>query len=363
MSETLVRQTAYRTVHLPQGQDYGMARINGHEVPVTEEYLNSKETRSYLELNRKRFHKSTLNFLESVDNLDRIEESKVYLCITDDKGEPLYRTWESFLKAETSLDRSTVCKIRAARNGYRWLKKTHEGKKDRMLALLPRNMNFYYQLEQIPENQRESALQTVLEHQDGNAVTAKALEQWRKSSKAIPAHMGAEGDVRAESPVVLPETVQDDEESPSADMPANVECSEVDSLPETVQPPDICILSDEQKDTTIKTAITSDTCVEEKASELQRWETGKEINTFEGYSGLLIEILQNVEYQKLVAEDAIKHSDSGDLKHGESTVRERIDNAIADFKRGVNAAQLKIREQMFHDGHGTMISASGEAVS
>ena len=143
MSETLVRQTAYRTVHLPQGQDYGFAKIGGLKVPVTEEYLNSKETRSYLELNRKRFHKSTLNFLESVDNLDRIEESKVYLCITDDKGEPLYRTWESFLKAVTSLERSMVCKMRAARDGYRWLKKTHEGKEDGMLALLPCNMNFY----------------------------------------------------------------------------------------------------------------------------------------------------------------------------------------------------------------------------
>ena len=42
MSETLVRQTAYRTVHLPQGQDYGVARINGFKVPVTEKYLNLK---------------------------------------------------------------------------------------------------------------------------------------------------------------------------------------------------------------------------------------------------------------------------------------------------------------------------------
>ncbi len=119
MMETSLRKKIDHLVHLPAGQDYGMARINGREVPVTDEYLNSEEARSYLEQYRNCVRMSTLGFLESVDNLDSIEESKVYLCITDDKSQPLYRTWESFLKAETSLDRSMVCRIRAARDGYR----------------------------------------------------------------------------------------------------------------------------------------------------------------------------------------------------------------------------------------------------
>ncbi len=212
---------------------------------------------------------------------------------------------------------------------------------DGLLARLPCNMNFYYQLEQIPEDQRDSALQTVLEHRNGRAVTAKVLEQWRKNSKAVPAHAASLDEMKVQTSEDMATMLE--YEPPVAEMSEKVEGLEMETQSEPVQVPSVTVHSDEKQDTTVDTVPSDDALFAEKISDtFIRWEAGKEIDTFEDYIAILIGILKDVEFQRLVGDDAIRHSKNRDLKPGESTVREHIDEAIDDFKKGVNEAQVPL---------------------
>ena len=351
MNETSAIQvrTDYSPVRLPKELDFGIAIINGREVPVTEEYLNSAEARSFLEQQRIQIHKGTLAFLDIVDYLDRIAESKVYLCLADANGEPLYSTWESFLKGETSLDRHSLSKMRSARDGYRWLEQAYGSENGSFLTQLPSNMNFYYQLEQIPEEQRETALNAVWDGRNGNTPTAQALEQWRKDAKALSAHKKTEI-VKKEQPAEQEKALADDTSAPQVDAPAQPACETLS--PETSVPPSKVYVRDATlEDLTDGDATSGNSSIIEQVELMPPYtRNNEETVPFEDSAKWLVSLLENREFQKWVGEEAIGHSDRGDLKPGETTVRSRIDDAISTFKKGVNGAQLDYRRHAGHSG-------------
>ena len=121
MQESIAVPYNYHPVHLPQGQDFGTAFINGRKVKVDDDYLNSQEARNLLEQLQQEVHRRYMTFLEIADHLDAIEESRVYLCIADESGAPIFHKWDDFLRSFVGLGRSMVSKMRSARNGYRWI--------------------------------------------------------------------------------------------------------------------------------------------------------------------------------------------------------------------------------------------------
>ena len=167
-------------------------------------------------------------FLQIADNLDVIEESKVYLCIADESGLPFYRTWDGFLQSFLGLGRSEVSKMRSARNGYRWIENKYGESADTLLDRLPTNMNFFYILDQIPEQQRKAAIEAMLKT---GMPTAKALDQWRKNGKAIAAPKKSITSEEPEQPVHEDETSDDVDDVPSA-------CDSLASDPKPVSIPE-----------------------------------------------------------------------------------------------------------------------------
>lgn len=344
MHKTIAIPHNYHPVHLPEGQDFGIAHINGRKVKVDDDYLNSQEARSLLEKLQQKVHRRYLAFLEIADHLDVIEKSKVYLCIADEDGVPIFNTWDDFLQSFVGLGRSAVSKMRSARNGYRWIENIYGESADTLLGQLPTNMNFFYILEQIPEQQREAAIEAVLK---AGVPTAKALDQWRKNGNGIaepkpsialvepeqPVHEdGEQNDDDApftpESPASNPKPVSSPEPSSCMTLPARE--SELVHDVQTVAIPTDDALSSQPDD------------VEKAVDVLKRMRETYDEYTFEDFTLVVCGILQSVEYQKLVAEEAVGHSDRGDLKPGQKTVRNRINDAISAFSQGVNKAQLEI---------------------
>ena len=349
MKESIAVLHKYHPVHLTEGQDFGTALINGREVKVDDDYLNSQEARSLLEQMQQEVHRRYMTFLEIADHLDAIEESKVYLCIADENGAPIFHTWDDFLQSFVRLGRSAVSKMRSARNGYRWIENTYGKSADALLGRLPTNMNFFYILDQIPEQQREAAIEAVLK---AGVPTAKALGQWRKNGKATAAPKASIALEEPEQPAHEDKASDDDDDDAQSapdlpDLPASnpkpVSCPEPSSC---MTPPtrESELVHDVQA-VAIPTddALSSQSDDVEKAVDvLKRMRETYDEYTFEDFTLVVCGILQSVEYQKLVAEEAVGHSDRGDLKTDQKTVRNRINDAISAFKQGVNNAQLEI---------------------
>ena len=340
MQEPIAVPHKYHPVHLPQGQDFGIAFINGRKIKVNDDYLNSQEARDFLEQMKLKIHKRYMTFFEIADILDKIAKSKVYLCIADEGGTPIFHTWDDFLQSFVGLARSAVSKMRSARNGYRWIEKTYGQSADTLLGRLPTNMNFFYILDQIPEQKREAAIEAVLK---AGVPTAKALDQWRKNGNVIAEPKPSIALVETEQPV------HEDKEQNDDDAPSAPESPEPVSSPE----PSSCMTLPARKSELVHdvqaVAIPTDDAlssqsddVEKAVDVLKRMRTTDEDYSFEDFTIVVCGILQSVEYQKLVAEEAVGHSDRGDLKTGQKTVRNRIDDAISAFKQGVNNAQLEI---------------------
>ncbi len=344
MQESIAVPHNYHPVHLPEGHDFGTAHINGRKVKVDDDYLNSLEARNLLEALRQKVHRRNMAFLEIADHLDVIEESKVYLCIADESGAPVFHKWDDFLQSFVGLGRSAISRMRSARKGYRWIEKTYGESADTLLGRLPTNMNFFYILDQIPEQQREAAIKAVLK--DG-VPTAKALGQWRKNGKALAALKASIAIEEHE------QSVHEDEEQNDDDAPSSPESPASDPKPVSSPEPSSCMTPPARESELVHdvqaVAIPVDEAlsyqtndVEQAVDVLKRMRTTDEDYSFEDFTLVICGILQSVEYQKLVAEEAVEHSDRGDLKPGKKTVRNRINDAISAFSQGVNQAQLEI---------------------
>lgn len=344
MQESIAVPHKYHPVHLPQGQDFGTALINGRKIKVNDDYLNSQEARDFLEQMKLKIHKRYMTFFEIADILDKIAKSKVYLCIADEGGTPIFHTWDDFLQSFVGLARSAVSKMRSARNGYRWIEKTYGQSADTLLGWLPTNMNFFYILDQIPEQKREAAIEAVLK---AGVPTAKALDQWRKNGNVIAEPKPSIALVETEQPVHEDEEQNDDDAPSVSELPAS------DPKPVPSPEPSSCMTLPARESELVHdvqaVAIPVDEAlssqpddVEKAVDVLKRMRETYDEYTFEDFTLVVCGILQSVEYQKLVAEEAAGHSDRGDLKPGQKTVRNRINDAISAFSQGVNKAQLEI---------------------
>ncbi len=333
----------YYPVHLPKCQKgYGTALINGRNVEVTEEYLNSNEAREYLETLSNQVHKGTLEFLEIVECLDRIAESKVYLCISDEHGKPLYPNFESYLKQIAGFDRTILSKMRSARNGYKWLQETFADRDATLLAKLPRNMNFYYQLEQIPEAERETALRSVVDGNNGDYLTAKRLEEWRKDT------MPRESNEKTHA-------------SNEEQHPRPVEAAQVKEQPQTTDTLEPVSLETASNDVTalisesysqVVVAVEEPIAIQPSDSKsvidqaedlLMRMKAGDALFSDEDFTTVLIGILQSEEYRNCLVKEKVEHTGKDGQKGDEPTSIERIEKAIEEFRKGLDEAMQTIQ--------------------
>lgn len=358
MNSLIQPKSSLPQVHLVQGHDYGTAMFNGEEVPVTEEFLNADETRAYFDSLKQKVHKSSMAFLGIADALDRIEESKLYLCIPGDDGTPLFNTWEEFLQEYMSFGKSVLSKMRSARDGYLWLR-DHFAEDTETLKRLPANMNFYYQLDMIPEDRREEALAAVLARNSSGTVTAKMLTCWRNEAKALAAHSGASDKQRihclqTEEDGACPTAVN--AETAEADIAATdtaLEAPALDTLNAVATTTadlfdfSVPLVSEvaSQEGASIVVAPESSSTKSDVAATIERMHDPEANISFDDVMNVLTFYLEDEDFIALVAQDAMEHSDRGDLKEGERTARAILSDAFAAFQRGVNQATVDLRAQ------------------
>lgn len=339
MDNSIMPTRKYKPVHLVDGQ-CDIAHLNGKDVLIRDEYLNSDEAHAMLDKLLCDIHRGNLGFLDIVKSLEEIKEAKLYLCIADEDGNPVYKTMEEFLLGFMAMTRSDLSRMIKARDGYLWLHQTFAGN-DEVLSLMPASLRFYYTLGRIPDEDRQNALKTILNARNGVPLTANDLIEWQQNSKAIAIDTAVKDNVI--------EVSQPEISNIQAEPDANAIASTSDANQEDVIQTDNLEVS---KTGTNEIANTVETdsggdqkpaeayCSDVQTNSAFRWVTMEGHDySFEDFKETLCAILQTGEFQQRVAEDAISHSMLKDLKPGEKTVRAEINDAIAAYNEGVNQIQ------------------------
>ena len=375
--------------------DYGTVFSNGKEVPVTAEYLNSQDVQNSLIALQESINKFQNASFDLVGILENIKENMAFLCFTDENGHPLYKNWDSFINAFMPGGKSQFSKLKTARDGRQWLidncPEQYDLNKD-----FPANTNFYYELGRRTDVKAHEDIGYLCSLPRAERTAAKLTElrtlKTCKSNLLPPHDSESESGVVEEAQAVETTCVNDDDTMPTlpvgytqiendaSETPAPTSADEAHDVvvadtkselvpetePQTVPKPseqwakyvqtDFFLTSEnasedkganeggghskvESSTATIETAHQQDSDAH-NGDEPEMLSSNWEQCTFDKMADYVCTTLLNAGFQQYVAQETKSHSERGDLKSGEKTLRHRINDAIDDFRKSVSIMQL-----------------------